>query len=212
MAKQKRWLFSLHIGGFMLQNLTITSISFNKRSRDLILTGMFALLSTSVFAEDKMKPGLWEMAVKSDLLNSLKSIPPAQMEELKKRGVKIPEIKDGAMLQKVCITKEMAERTGKPGMQNNPSGCKEKNSKRVGNSFVMELVCDTAKMKGTGTVQVNFTEKSLQTTYDFKGLAYNRPMNQHIETNGKWLSSDCGDVKPVGAPGSIPSAVIPGNK
>ena len=38
----------------------------------------------------------------------------------------------------------------------------------------------------------------MSSVYDFKGTSHGKPMNQHIENQGKWLGSDCGNVRPIG--------------
>lgn len=181
----------------MMKNSNLVSLT----ARRYIITAIgLSALSLSIHAEEKMKPGLWEMTVKSDMLKSMQSIPPAQLEELKKRGIKIPDMQNGAIKQKVCITKEMSEQNGKAPLQHNPGGCQQKSSKRQGNTHIMEMTCDNPNLKGTGTVKATYTEKSLESSFDFKGIANRRPSVQHVETTGKWISTDCGDIKPIKAP------------
>lgn len=181
----------------MIKNSNTASLS----SRYHIFTAIgLCALSLPLLAQEKMKPGLWEMTVKSDMLKSMQSIPPAQLEELKKRGIKMPDMQDGAIKQKICVTKEMSEQNGKAPMQNSPGGCQQKSNKRQGNTHIMEMACDNPNLKGTGTVKATYTEKSLESTFDFKGIANRRPSIQHVETTGKWISADCGDIKPIKAP------------
>lgn len=158
------------------------------------------LVGASAFAEDKMTPGLWEMRVRSDAFKGLQNIPPAQIEELKKRGIQLPDIKDGNLVQKVCISKEMAESAGKSHMPGNPNGCKATKTTRQGNAFFMELTCNGPALKGSGTVKASFDSKSMQSVFDFKSSGGRAPANQHIETLGKWLQHDCGDIKAVTVP------------
>jgi hypothetical protein len=165
--------------------------------RQLLISVSLCALSIGAQAQEKMKPGLWEMTVRSDMLKAMPAIPPAQLEELKKRGIKIPAMENGAAIQKMCVTAEMTDKVGKNPLQNNPGDCKEKSNSRAGSTYTVEMVCDSPRLKGTGTVKASFTEKSLQSVYDFKGVANNRPANQHIETTGKWLGADCGDIKPL---------------
>ena len=159
-----------------------------------------SLASLTCAAEEKMTPGLWEMRVRTDAFKGLQNIPPAQMEELKKRGMQLPDIKDGSMVQKVCISKEMTEQAGKPQLPGNANGCKETKITRQGNTYFMEMVCDGPALKGSGTVKASFDAKSMQSVFDFKSSGKRGPATQHIETIGKWLNHDCGDVKPVALP------------
>ncbi|MFZ6799832.1 DUF3617 domain-containing protein [Undibacterium sp. Di24W] len=167
--------------------------------RQIAMSIALCAMALTANAQEKMKPGLWEMTVRSDMLKSMPAIPPAQLEELKKRGIKMPAMGNGAAIQKMCVTAEMTDKVGKNPLQNNPGDCKEKSSSRTGNTSTVEMVCDGPRLKGTGIVKATYSDKSLQSVYDFKGESNNRPVNQHIETTGKWLSADCGDIKPYAA-------------
>lgn len=164
-----------------------------------LLSGLFFL--DAAHAAGKMKPGLWEMSIKTDAMKAMPKMSSAQMEQMKKMGIKMPMMEDGVIKTKVCISKEMAERdpataTTAP----NHSNCTPKNVVQNGNEYSMDLICDGPELKGIGVVRGNFNgNDSVRSSYDFKGTSHNRPVNHHTETTGKLLSSDCGDVKPVEA-------------
>jgi hypothetical protein len=53
-------------------------------------------------------------------------------------------------------------------------------------------------MKGEGKAKGTFTGTDRFTsTYDFKGTMDGQPVNQHHDSSGKWLSAECGNVKPA---------------
>ena len=163
---------------------------------------MFSILSISatVSAADRLKPGLWSMNMKSDAMKDreMPKISPEQAAQMKKMGMKIPEMQDGGMVMKVCMTKEMTERDQPQQMDQKNSGCEMKNFKRSGDSYTGEMVCDGPDMKGVGKIAGKYpTAESFNSTYDFKGTVQGQPANHHQETSGKWLSADCGDVKPA---------------
>jgi hypothetical protein len=148
-------------------------------------------------AAGQMKPGLWEMSMKSDAFKAMPKMSPQQMEQMRKMGVNVPQMQDGAMVSKVCMTKEMVERE-QPPMGRNEVGCQTKNFQRSGNSYSGDIVCDGSVMKGTGKVKGTFAgDTGFTSTYDFKGTTQGQPVTHHSETNGKWLAADCGSVKPV---------------
>lgn len=150
-------------------------------------------------AADRMKPGLWEMSMKSDAFKNMPQMPPEQAEQMRKMGVNVPQFKNGAMVSQVCITKEMAERDAPP-LDNQEVGCKSKNYQRSGNTYSVDIVCDGQGMKGTGVARGTFSgENSFNSTYEFKGTMHGQPVNTKHETSGKWLSADCGQVKPAPA-------------
>jgi hypothetical protein len=165
----------------------------------LILTVLAVLFSTAVVAETK--PGLWEMTMKSDQLKhqQMPNLTPAQKEQMQKMGVPVPTVRDGAVVQQVCITKEGAERMKTPGTPRESSECKVSNQSQSSNSFNADVTCDGPNIKGKGTLKGTFAgNTSYTSTYDFKGTSKGRDVNQHHETSGKWLGADCGNVKPFG--------------
>lgn len=170
----------------------------NKKSIPLFL--LSAVCCSVVWAAGSMKSGLWEMTMKSDAVKSMPKISPQQMEQMRKMGINIPQMQDGAMTMKMCITKEMSEREQAPpqGRQND-SECQSRNFQRSGRNYSVDIVCNGPRMKGEGKGRGTFSgSEGFTSTYDFKGTAGGRPVTQHQETTGKWLGADCGDVKPVG--------------
>src|SRR5438105_11221397 len=120
-----------------------------------------------VSAAGMMKPGLWEMTLKSDQMKQMPKIPPEQLERMRKMGVELPtQSGDGSFVHRVCITKEMAERD-RPPMGREQSDCKVKNQSRNGSSYQAELVCDGENMKGTGTMNGTFSGDTYHSTFDF---------------------------------------------
>ncbi|HEY0847494.1 MAG TPA: DUF3617 domain-containing protein [Noviherbaspirillum sp.] len=163
----------------------------------LLLCTMFT--SHAAHAASQMKPGLWEMKMKSDAMKNMPAIPPEQMEQMRKMGINVPQMQDGAMVTKVCMTKDMVDSSQAPGMEKNELGCETKNFQRSGNSYSADVVCNSADMKGNGKVKGSFTgDTGFTSTYDFKGTMHGQPVSQHHENSGKWLGADCGSVKPMG--------------
>ncbi len=156
-------------------------------------------LSPAAHAADTMKPGLWEVVIKSDMTQQMPDIPPAQLEQMRKMGIEMPAKRDGGIVQRLCMTKEMVERNQTPGAGREQHDCKVGKQSRSGNSYRTEVVCDGANMKGTGVIKgtLNGSEK-FSSTYDFMGTMRGQPLNQHHESSGKWISADCGNVKPLG--------------
>lgn len=164
---------------------------------------MFSMLcsSATVWAAAQIKPGLWEMNVKSDAFKNMPKIPPEQMKQMREMGINVPQMQDGGMTSKVCISKEMAERNETPQMEQKEMGCQSKNFQRSGDSYSLDIVCDGPDMKGTGKVKGTYSSNERFTsTYDFKGISHGQPVNHRQESSGKWLSADCGSVKPIDQP------------
>lgn len=154
--------------------------------------------SAAIWAASQIKPGLWEVTVKSDAMKNMPKIPPEQMRKMREMGINMPEMQDGGMVSKVCLTREMVERDEAPQMAQKESGCQSKNYQRGGNTYSLDIVCDGPHMTGTGKVKGAYSSSERFTsTYDFKGTARGQPVNHHQESSGKWLGSDCGSVKPM---------------
>ena len=159
----------------------------------------FLLLAVSTTAFAQMKPGLWEMTMRSDAMKNMPPISPEQMEQMRKMGVDMPHMKDGGMVTKVCITKEMAASQEAPGLEKNDMGCQTKNYKRSGNAYSTDIVCNGADMKGEGKAKGAFSgDSAFTSTYEFKGAMHGQPVSHKQEGSGKWLSADCGSVQPMG--------------
>lgn len=165
---------------------------------------LLSMLSASAIAATQMKPGLWEMTMKSDAIKNMPKIPPEQMEQMRKMGINIPQMQDGAMVTKVCITKQMTEGSALPGMDQNDMGCQTKNMQRSGSSYSADIVCNGAQMKGEGKVKGTFSgDTAFSSTYDFKGAMHGQPVSQRHENSGRWLGADCGNVPPAGSMGGM---------
>jgi hypothetical protein len=163
-----------------------------------ILMSTMLSASFAALAAGQMKAGLWEMKMKSDAMKNMPAIPPEQIEQMRKMGINVPTVQDGGIVTKVCISKEMAERDEPPQMMDKEMGCQSKNLQRSGNSYSLDIVCNSADMKGEGKAKGAFSGgDSFTATSDFKGTMHGQLVNQHLESSGKWLSADCGNVKPI---------------
>jgi hypothetical protein len=164
---------------------------------------MFSMLVSSVtaWAAGQIKPGLWEMTVKSDAFKDIPKMPPEQLKKMREMGINIPQIQDGGMVSNVCISKEMAERDDTPQMNQKESGCQSRNYQRSGNTYSLDIVCDGPDMKGAGKIKGAYSgNERFNSSYDFKGTAHGQPVNHRQESSGKWLNADCGSVSPMDQP------------
>lgn len=160
------------------------------------------LISTAHSAEINMRPGLWEITAKSDLLRLVPRIPADQMESLKdfakEYGFDMPKIQNGAAKSNTCITQEMANQKNPPDFYQNQMGCTTKNTAHTGNKYRLDFVCTSAQLQGNGTTEGTFDsmEKFTGKT-EFNGFVQGNPVNEAADISGQWLNSNCGDVKPL---------------
>lgn len=150
------------------------------------------------FAAGSIQPGLWEMTLQSSSMKNMPKISPEQIEKMRKMGVDMSQLQGGAIINRICITKDMAARESLPQMNHKESGCEMKNQQRTSDGYTMDMVCDGVKMKGKGTVRTVFaSDRSFSTTSEFKGTMQGIQVNDRTDTSGKWLSADCGSVRPI---------------
>jgi uncharacterized protein DUF3617 len=150
-------------------------------------------IAASVLAAERMKPGLWLIRIKSDAMTQMQQMSPQQMEILRQRGIN----PDGTMESRVCMTKEMTERD-RPPVGKSQKDCHMDSFERSGNTYTVKMVCDGPNMQGTiVTKGVHSGLENYSWVSDMKGTAHGHKINSHQEGSGKWLGTDCGNVKPM---------------
>ncbi len=170
-----------------------------------------ALLGASVQAQSHLKPGLWEETVTSKTDNAQAN---AAMEQMKQRLAAMSPEQRAAMekmmgghampgsgapnVLRVCITKEQADRNFTPEAN---SHCTRSNISTSGNTtrFDMSCVMTHTTMTGHGTF-TNQGDSAFTVTSSADTVSSKSTMHVDSEIVGKFVSSDCGDVKPYVAP------------
>jgi hypothetical protein len=159
------------------------------------------------------KPGLWEITNKmqsssgemekamANMEKQMAGMSPEQRKQMQdmmaKQGMSMAPGSGGGMSMKVCITKEMAERNELPQQQQ--GDCKTTRSPGSGNTMKFSYACTQPPSSGEGVMTFNgdtgYTMK-MNTTTTVKG----KPEKMTMDATGKWLSSDCGSIKPITPP------------
>ncbi|MDO9381238.1 MAG: DUF3617 domain-containing protein [Hyphomicrobiaceae bacterium] len=159
-----------------------------------------------------LKPGLWEISSKmggsaemdqamAQMQQQMASMPPAQRKQMEevmaKQGMSISAAPGGGISSKICMTREMAERNELP--QSQQGNCKSSLSPRTGNTQKVSYTCTQPPSSGEGQItwlgSEAYTMKMVNST-TVKGKAE----KMTLDGSGKWLSADCGAVKPLGLP------------
>ncbi|MEO8542856.1 MAG: DUF3617 domain-containing protein [Burkholderiaceae bacterium] len=158
-----------------------------------------------------LKPGLWEMQTKmqsgsgemenamAEMQKQMAAMTPEQRKMMQdmmgKQGVSVGAGGPGGMSVKVCMTKEMVERNEIPTQQGD---CKTTQSPRSGNSMKFAFSCTKPPSSGEGEVTFvspqTYTSKVIVNT-----TATGKAERMTMESQGKWLSAECGAIKPMGA-------------
>lgn len=171
----------------------------------------FGLIATPAAAQT-MKPGLWEInnkmggsgdtgakmaAAQAEMQKQMAAMPPEQRKQMEKmmaqQGVNMaPSAAGGGMAVRVCITKEMAARNETPTQ----GDCKQEQLQKSGNTTKFKFTCSKPPSSGEGEVTMNNPESytmKMKMTSQEKG----KPEQMTMDAQGKFVSSDCGSVKPI---------------
>jgi hypothetical protein len=156
-----------------------------------------------------LKPGLWEVTNKmksssgdmeksqAQMRAKIEKMPPEkrkQMEEIMaQHGMQMGSGAPGAMTSRMCMSKEMAERNEMP-MQH--GDCKTTKQERKGNTMTFAFACTNPTSSGEGVYTFMSPE-----AYAFKMTmntsVHGKPETMAMDGSGKWLSADCGNLKPI---------------
>ena len=164
-----------------------------------------ALSTQGVFAQTQA-PGLWEhsFTMKSDdgkmdkamaeMQKQMAAMPPEQRKQMEaamaSRGVKVGA---GGTSVKVCVTKEEAAKP--PEARMSAGNCTQKDIQCSGNTMKFKFECTQPPSTGEGEMSF-VSDKAYTGKTTVTSQVAGRPQQMNIEMQGKWLASDCGDVKP----------------
>ena len=169
------------------------------------------LLAGAAHAQANLKPGLWEETITTKTDNAQAN---AAMEQMKQRlAAMTPDQR--AMMEKmmgghtmpgsgapnsvrVCVTKEQIAR----GMHPEGNGrCTRSNVSQSGSVTRFDFSCTSEHSSVTG--QGTFTEmgdKAFAVSSTADTVTSHNTMHIQSDVAGKFVSSDCGDVKPFEPP------------
>lgn len=152
------------------------------------------------------KLGLWETSTKTELGGSamampqippeaLAKMPPEQRARLeammKSRGGGAP----GITTVRSCLTRESLNRGLALGQTDR--NCTRTLVSSSASKQVMRIDCNQEEMKVTGEITIERTDaEHVKGNMAMKGSAGERPMDMKMSFDSKWVSADCGDVKP----------------
>jgi Protein of unknown function (DUF3617) len=160
----------------------------------------FAVQAQTTMPAPPIKPGLWQVQMERevngqkmpDMSERLKNMPPekrAQFEAMmKQHGVGV-----GGATNQICYTKEMIEHSPWADIQ---TDCKPTFSSRTSSSWKWHTSCPKSGYEADGEAvfinSENYTVKS--TSVSKMG---DKARNSSTTMTSKWVSADCGDVKPL---------------
>ena len=175
---------------------------------------VFAALALSIApaAAQTMKPGLWEVtqnmggsqgaetaAAQAEMQKHFASMPPEQRKQMEKMmaqqgiGMAPGAAAGGGMTTRICISKDMAARNETPV----PSAdCRQESFSRSGNTTRFKFSCSNPPSSGEGEVTVSGSD-SYSSKMKFTTREQGRSETMTMDSRGRWLSADCGQLKPM---------------
>ena len=171
-------------------------------------TAMFVCLGAQAQTQ---APGLWEHAISmksqdgqmdkamAEMQKQLASMPPDQRKQMEAAmaGRGGAGMGAGGRSMKVCLTKEQAERP--PEARMNQGECTQKDVQRSGKTVKFKFECTKPPSSGEG--EMTFISDKAYTGHQVvTSQVAGKPQQMTMEMQGKWLATDCGDVKPRPTP------------
>ena len=165
-----------------------------------IVSSAWAVQAQTTIPIPPIKPGLWQVQMERevngqkmpDMSERLKNMPPekrAQFEAMmKQHGVGI-----GGGPNQVCYTRELLEHSPWADIQ---TDCKPTFSSRSSSSWKWHTSCPKSGYEADGeAVFINSENYTVKSTSVSK--IGDKVRNSSATMTGKWVSADCGDVKPL---------------
>jgi hypothetical protein len=170
------------------------------------VTIVFCMLSALAAGESlNMRPGLWEVttvakgdlmstADKAEMEKALAEMPP---EQRAKTEAYVKNLQGGGAkptIQKVCVTKEAISKMSTMNLPGHDSTCKRTDIKSTSTIWEFREECSASSGKTGGTVRVVVANPETYNLEFTPGAGRNGGGSWKV--NAKWLSGDCGNVKP----------------
>jgi Protein of unknown function (DUF3617) len=173
------------------------------KKSNLTLAIVICALPFAALAGQKInvKTGLWEMTMKM-AMSGMPAIPPEALAKMPpEQRARIEAMTNGSgggttHTSQSCVTEKDLERGIDP-QTDKQQNCKVVSSTVTSSSMEMHMACDGPQVKGTGVMKMAVSNRE-QVEGDMKMdmVSNGRPINMTTHISGKWLSADCGSVKP----------------
>jgi hypothetical protein len=153
----------------------------------VVIVGAFALPALASHG----KAGLWETTTTNENATQM-ALPPEALAQMNARGMKLPESR--AFTSRYCMTAEEVAADAPPPMRGN--ACKLTGTKIVGQTFSADVTC-TGTVQGTSHFSISYdSAEHYSGESEFTGSEGGQPFHSKTRIEGRWISPDCGDVKP----------------
>lgn len=186
-----------------------------QNSRFFISAAVLALsgaVVTPASAQEKMRPGLWEHSVTmksqsgqmeaalAEAQKAMANMAPAQRKQMEQmmaaQGLNIGSGPQGQTTVKVCITPEQAAIDQIPQQD----GCTQKVQRTDASTMQVSFSCKGESSEGptSGEGIVHFQGSTgYSGNFKIKTKQNGKPEQIDMAQTGRWLSNDCGAIKPA---------------
>lgn len=175
-----------------------------------LVTALVAAMiaATPAFAQQALKPGLWQVETRmpgdpdfdrsmAELREQLASMSPQERKQMEammgKSGAHLAAGDKGGTATRFCMGREQAERREVIGAQGD---CTVTKVSRTGNAVTSSFTCSNPRSSGESTVRFAGPEAYTSKTTLVTEQAGKKDRTV-IENEAKWLSSDCGSLRPI---------------
>ena len=183
----------------------------NSRQSLAALALLVLVASVSNVHAQVTKAGLWEVTTRLggsaemdkamvQMQQQMASMPPEQRKQMEamlaKQGMSMTNTPSG-VLSKMCITKDMVERSQMPVQTQGDCTSTTSNKSSAGMTF--KFSCASPPSSGEG--QYTFMGDSAYTMkMKINTQQQGKSVVTTMDTSGKWLGTDCGNIKPMVIP------------
>jgi hypothetical protein len=176
-----------------------------------VLSLSFAALGA---AAQNLQPGLWEFttqmsgesgskmnAAMENMQKQMAAMSPEQRKMMQdmmaKQGVQMGSAAGSGITVKMCLTQELLDRNEMVSGQRGE--CKNTWSPRTGNTMKYAFSCSNPPSSGEGEVTF-ISREAYSNRTSMTTTANGKTEKMNINGSGKWLTKDCGAVKPLVVP------------
>ncbi len=183
----------------------------------LVFPLWLALLGAAPLVQaQKLSPGLWEntMVMKAQnaeldgqmakMQSQLANMSPEKRQMMEsmmaQRGVSMGAVGGSGspgLSVRTCLSKEQAERGEPP--EDDKRQCKRESLTRSGATIKFKVSCSNPPSTGEGEFTMT-SDKAYSGKMTMNSQVSGKPTTMEMQQTGKWVSADCGNLKPLGKP------------